>query len=188
MAKEQVELALSDFQTEFFDEKYVERTNNGTKKEYISEKLQAGVETTNFYAQASAEGNVTVYEGKDSSGTEVVKGAIQEDASIKWDDVASGSLGGNGNSSEGGNGSGGEGGMNSEELASLKEKINALEANQKNLENENQELKNKMEKFENEIIVNKRVNLMNTPVEISTPMEDIYQNIDIPLKRKYREL
>ena len=94
MAKEQVELALSDFQAEFFDEKYVERTNNGTKKEYISEKLQAGVETTNFYAKASAEGNVTVYEGHDNSGTEVVKGAIQDDASIKWDDKKEGNRSG----------------------------------------------------------------------------------------------
>lgn len=101
MAKEQVELALSDFQTEFYEGKYVERTEDGTKKEYISEKLQAGVETTNFYAQASAEGNVVVYEGKDNFGTEVVKGAIQTDASIKWDDVASGNSGENGGSSEG---------------------------------------------------------------------------------------
>ena len=110
MAKEQVELALSDFQTEFFEGKYVVRTNNGTKKEYISEKLQAGLETTNFYAKASVEGNVVVYEGKDSSGTEVVKGAIQEDASIQWDNTTNGSFGSNhpgeiGDSSEGGTGS-----------------------------------------------------------------------------------
>lgn len=107
MAKEQVELALSDFQTEFFEEKYVERTNNGNKKEYISEKLQAGVETTNFYAKASVEGNVIVYEGKNNSGAQVVKGTIQEDASIQWDNTTNGSSGSNhpgeiGDSSEGG--------------------------------------------------------------------------------------
>lgn len=121
MAKEQVELALSDFQTEFFDGKYVERTNDGTKKEYISEKLQAGVETTNFFAQASAEGKVNVFEGKDSFGTEVVKGAIQEDASIKWDDVASGNLEENGGSD------GTEGNGNLAEVAELKNALARLE-------------------------------------------------------------
>lgn len=128
MAKEQVELALSDVQTEFFEGKYVERTNDGTKKEYISEKLQTGVETTNFYAKASVEGNVTVYEGKDTSGTELVKGAIQEDASIKWDDAKLGDSGENGGSSEGGNGAGNTGGtISSEELANINAKFTQMQ-------------------------------------------------------------
>ena len=138
MAKEQVELALSDFQTEFYEGKYVERTNNGTKKDYISEKLQEGVETTNFYAQASAEGNVTVYEGKDTFGTEVVKGAIQDDASIKWDDVKLGDSGENGGSSEGGNGAGGEeenGNISSGELEALKAGVAQLQGQVNNLNN-----------------------------------------------------
>lgn len=139
MAKEQVELALSDFQAEFFDEKYVERTNNGTKKDYISEKLQAGVETTNFYVKASSEGNVVVYEGKDSSGTEVIKGSIEEDASIKWDsDGSIGSSGGNDNSegndgsTEGGNNSSG-GNVNSEEIAKMKDAIAKLQEDVKEI-------------------------------------------------------
>lgn len=86
MAKEQVELAVGDFQTEFFDAKYVERTNDGEKKEYISDKLMAGVETTDFYAVASEDGTVNVYDlGKVESGKEVVIGDIENDGSINWD-------------------------------------------------------------------------------------------------------
>ena len=86
MAKEQVELAIGDFQAAFFDEKYVERTSDGEKKEYISEKLMAGVETTDFYAKATADGTVNVYDlGKVESGKEVVIGAIEKDGSINWD-------------------------------------------------------------------------------------------------------
>lgn len=86
MAKEQVELAIGDFQAEFFDEKYVERTSDGEKKEYISEKLMAGVETTDFYAKATADGTVNVYDlEKVESGKEVVIGAIEKDGSINWD-------------------------------------------------------------------------------------------------------
>ncbi len=128
MAKEQVELALSDFQTEFFEGKYVERTNDGTKKEYISEKLQTGVETTNFYAKASVEGNVIVYEGKDTSGTEVVKGSIQNDASIKWDDITGGSVGKDEETNKGEDTSNGTGGnVNSEDLTELRATIAQLQ-------------------------------------------------------------
>ncbi len=55
------------------------------------------------------EKKVTVYEGKETSRMQVVKGTIQEDASIKWEDVKVGNSGENGGSSEGGNGAGGEG-------------------------------------------------------------------------------
>lgn len=86
MAKEQVELAIGDFQATFFDEKYVERTSDGEKKEYISEKLMAGVETTDFYTKATADGTVKVYDlGKVENGKEVVIGAIEKDGSINWD-------------------------------------------------------------------------------------------------------
>ncbi len=140
MAKEQVELALSDFQTEFFEGKYVERTNDGTKKEYISEKLQAGVKTTNFYAQAFTDEKVAVYEGEDTSGTEVVKGTIQEDASIQWDITTEGSSGGdnsggNGDLTEEGNNSSG-GNVNSEEITQLKATIAGLQDKINTLENE----------------------------------------------------
>lgn len=91
MAKEQVELAIGDFQTEFFDEKYVERTNDGEKKEYISEKLMQGVETTDFYAKATEDGMVNVYDlGKVQDGKEVVIGAIENDGSINWNGKAAG--------------------------------------------------------------------------------------------------
>lgn len=86
MAKEQVELAVGDFQTEFFDAKYVERTNDGEKKEYISDKLMAGVETTDFYAVATEDGIVNVYDlGKIEKGKEVVIGAIEKEGAINWD-------------------------------------------------------------------------------------------------------
>lgn len=86
MAKEQVELAVGDFQTEFFDVKYVERTNNGGKKEYISDKLMAGVETADFFAVATEDGMVNVYDiGKVQSGKEVVVGVLENDGSINWD-------------------------------------------------------------------------------------------------------
>lgn len=86
MAKEQVELAVGDFQTEFFDAKYVERTNDGEKKEYISEKLIAGVETTDFFAKATVDGTVNVYDlGKVESGKEIVIGAIEQDGAINWE-------------------------------------------------------------------------------------------------------
>lgn len=126
MAKEQIELALADFQTEFFEEKYVNRTNDGTKKEYVSEKLEQGVVTTNFYVQALTDGNVVVYEGKDKSGVQVLKGVMQEDASIKWDeDVKIGDSEESEGTTEGGNDSSEAGGnINSEELATLKATVN----------------------------------------------------------------
>ena len=99
-AKEQVELKLAEFQEDFFEEKYVTRTTDGEKKEYLSEKLEQGVVTTNYYAKASEDGKVKVYEGKDATGSEIVEGSIQNDGSIQWGDATQGSAsGGQGGSS-----------------------------------------------------------------------------------------
>jgi len=86
MAKEQVELALSDYQTEFFEAKYVDRTNDGTKKEYILEKLQGETYTEKYRVVTSEEGTVKVYEKNGVSKNPIVTGKVQEDGSIKWDD------------------------------------------------------------------------------------------------------
>ena len=86
MAKEQVELAISDYQSEFFEEKYVDRTDDGTKKEYILRSLQGETYTEKYRVVTSEEGNVKVYEKNSVSKNPVVTGKVQEDGSIKWDD------------------------------------------------------------------------------------------------------
>ena len=86
MAKEQVELAVSDYQTEFYEAKYVDRTNDGTKKEYILEKLQGETYTEKYKVVTSEEGKVKVYEKNGVSKNPIVTGNVQEDGSIKWDD------------------------------------------------------------------------------------------------------
>lgn len=86
MAKEQVELALLDYQAEFFETKYVEQTNNGTKKEYILEKLKGETYTEKYRVMTSSDGVVKVYEKNGVSQNPVVTGKVQEDGSIKWDD------------------------------------------------------------------------------------------------------
>lgn len=101
-AKEEVEFRLMEFQEDFFEEKYVTRTNNGEKKDYLSEKLEQGVETQSYYAKASQDGKVIVYEGNDDTGNEIVKGEIQEDGSIQWEDeVLIGNSGGQTSDSNG---------------------------------------------------------------------------------------
>lgn len=89
MAKEQVELALSDYQAEFFEGKYVEQTEDGTKKEYILAKLQGETDTEKYKVVTSEEGNVKVYEKNNVKKNPVVTGKVQEDGSIKWDDESS---------------------------------------------------------------------------------------------------
>lgn len=86
MAKEQVELAVSDYQTEFYEAKYVDRTNDGTKKEYILEKLKGETYTEKYRVVTSEEGKVKVYEKNGVSKNPIVTGNVQEDGSIKWDD------------------------------------------------------------------------------------------------------
>ena len=87
MAKEQVELALSDYQAEFFEEKYVESSNNGTKKEYILDKLKGETYTQDYRVETSDDGFVEVYEKSENPRNLVVTGVVQEDGSIKWDAV-----------------------------------------------------------------------------------------------------
>ena len=86
MAKEQAELSVADYQTEFYEAKYVDRTNNGTKKEYILEKLQGETYTEKYKVVTSEEGKVKVYDKNGVSKNPIVTGNVQEDGSIKWDD------------------------------------------------------------------------------------------------------
>lgn len=86
MAKEQVELALSDYQAEFYEAKYVELSNNGTKKDYILGKLIGETYTQDYRVETLESGKVAVYEKNGKAQNLVVTGRVQEDASIKWDD------------------------------------------------------------------------------------------------------
>ena len=132
IAKEQVELALVDFQNEFFEGKYVSKTLDGEKKDYIAEKLKNGVQTSGFYAQILSGETVQVYEGETASGTEIAKGSLQEDSSILWNDE---NVESSGNQTE----LGGEDSEINEQLkntiAELQARVNVLETEQNTLKN-----------------------------------------------------
>ena len=86
MAKEQVELNLSDYQAEFYEAKYVESSNNGSKKDYILGKLIGETYTQDYRVETLESGKVAVYEKNGKAQNLVVTGRVQEDGSIKWDD------------------------------------------------------------------------------------------------------
>ncbi len=84
-AKEQVELVVADYKLEYWDKKYTGEGELESPKEYIQNKFEIGIVTENFYAKSTGE-NVKVYEGNKEEGKALIKGTIQEDGSIKWNE------------------------------------------------------------------------------------------------------
>ncbi len=84
-AKEQVELVVADYKLEYWDKKYTGEGEIENPKEYIQNKFEMGIVTENFYAKSTGE-NVKVYEGNKEEGKALIKGTIQEDGSIKWNE------------------------------------------------------------------------------------------------------
>ena len=84
-AKEQIELLLVDYKSDYFEGKYVEGTETSNPKDYVKAKLEPGVATNNYFAKATGY-KVKVYKGNEATGKAILKGTLQEDGSIKWED------------------------------------------------------------------------------------------------------
>ena len=90
VAKEQVELLIADYQTEWYEEKYVNGTETRSQREYIAEKLK-GATTNDYFVQTetSEDGIINVYVS-DDSGNIICSGILQEDSVIKWNEKLEG--------------------------------------------------------------------------------------------------
>ncbi len=83
-AKEQVELLVADYKTQWYEEKYVNRNEVGNQKDYLLDEFQKGANTEDYYVKTGEEEIVNVYEGKDNTGNHILSFTIKEDGSIEW--------------------------------------------------------------------------------------------------------
>ena len=103
-AKEQAELAIQEIQMSYMEEKYVNDSNAQTKKDYILDKLKDGVQTQDYYIQATEDGKVIIYEGSDNTGREISKVFVDDNGSIQWqEDILTYTIAYNGNGATEGN-------------------------------------------------------------------------------------
>lgn len=86
-AREQAELVVAEKLIEFYDKRYVENDYVRMKKEYIVEKLKDGVITNHYFVETTVDENIYVFEGSDNLGKVIALGTVEEDGSIKWDNL-----------------------------------------------------------------------------------------------------
>ncbi len=84
-AKEQVELLIASYLTEFYEERQGKSSYEKSQKEYVAEKLQKGVIIDEFYVKLFDGEKINVYEGKQENDLIIASGILQENTSIEWE-------------------------------------------------------------------------------------------------------
>ena len=87
-AKEQAEIMLADLSADYYEKKFVDKTETGTLVNYIKSALATAKPTSNGEFKVKIDGNnVTV---SDKNGNTVVSGSLDENGKIIWDESAGG--------------------------------------------------------------------------------------------------